>query len=62
MLSEKETINLDQPRWDQSTYWGRAKHFFTTTNPLNLLCTPGQLDHAKQVVDKHRSVITGHCR
>ena len=31
-----------------------SRHFFTTTNPLNLLCTPSQLDEAKNVVDKYR--------
>jgi len=47
-------INLDQPRWDQSTYWGRAQHFFTTTNPLNLFATPAQLQAAKETVEKYR--------
>jgi len=48
-------INLDQPRWDQNSYWGRAKHFFTTTNPLNLFATPSQLQTAKETIDKYKS-------
>ena len=47
-------INLDAPRYDQSTYWGRARHFFITTNPLNLLTTTGQLDEAKEKVEKYK--------
>ena len=48
-------INLDSPRYDQSTYWGRAKHFFITTNPLNLLCSPAQMEAAKLTVEKYKS-------
>ena len=49
-------VNLDVPRWDQSTYEGRARHFFTTTNPLNLLTSPAKLDWATDVVTRHRYV------
>ena len=37
----------DSYRWDQSTYWGRARQFFTTTNTMNLFVTSAQLDQAK---------------
>lgn len=36
------------------TYIGRAKHFFATTNPLNLLCSNADLEDAKNVLDKYR--------
>ena len=47
-------INIDMPRYDQSTYWGRATHFAVTTNPLNLFATPAVLDRSKDIVTRYR--------
>ena len=47
-------INIDVPRYNQSTYWGRATHFAVTTNPLNLFATPAALDRSKDIVTRYR--------
>ena len=49
-------VNIDVPRTDQSTYWGRAAHFAVTTNPLNLFATPAALDRSKDIVTRYRRV------
>jgi len=54
-MSDGTIVNIDEPRWDQSTYRGRANHFFTTTNPLNLLISETELDKAKAIVTKYRN-------
>ncbi|KAA0189863.1 Sideroflexin, partial [Fasciolopsis buskii] len=51
----KLNINIEKPRYDQSTYAGRAKHFFITTNPLNILRTSKELDDARTIVQSYRS-------
>lgn len=47
-------INLDAPRFDQSTFLGRAKHFFTVTDPRNILRTAKELDDAKELLIQYR--------
>lgn len=47
-------IDLNKPRYDQSTFSGRAKHFFIVTNPLNLFASSGELDKAKILVQQYR--------
>ncbi|XP_059050630.1 sideroflexin-1-3 [Achroia grisella] len=48
------SIDLDKPRYDQSTYTGRAKHFLQLTNPLNVLASDKELDEAKNIVTEFR--------
>ena len=43
-------LDLGSPRYDQSTFEGRAKHFFITTNPLNSLASDDELERAKKIV------------
>lgn len=47
-------INIDKPQYDQSMYIGRLKHFWTTCNPLNLLYSNTQLNHAKDIVTRYK--------
>lgn len=48
-------VNLDEPRYDQSTYLNRAKHFLIVTNPLNAFATEEQLDRAARIVKDYRA-------
>ena len=47
-------LDLESPRYDQSTFDGRAKHFFATTNPLNVLASDSDLEKAKIIVESYR--------
>ena len=49
-------VDIELPKWDQKAYWGRAKHFFTVTNPANLFVTAKQLEEAKDTVTRYRKV------
>lgn len=57
VCSMSQKINIDKPRYDQSTFEGRAKYFFSTTNPLNVLASDEELDRAKMIVEDIRAGI-----
>lgn len=48
-------VDLTKPKYDQSTYVNRAKHFFLLTNPLNLLASPTDLDNAKRILLEYKA-------
>ena len=54
-MTSTKRLNLDVPRYDQNTFEGRAKYFFTTTNPMNVLATDVELERAKSIVMDYRS-------
>lgn len=49
-----QSINIDRPYWDQSNYRGRALHFLTVTNPLNVFASKKELERAREVVKRYR--------
>ncbi|XP_048464675.1 sideroflexin-2 isoform X3 [Rhincodon typus] len=48
-------FNIDAPRWDQTTFVGRLKHFFNITDPRTVLMSNATLDKAKDLVDSFRA-------
>nr|XP_001169424.3 sideroflexin-3 isoform X1 [Pan troglodytes] len=50
-------INIQEPRWDQSTFLGRARHFFTVTDPRNLLLSRAQLEASRNIVQNYRAGV-----
>ncbi|XP_078463664.1 sideroflexin-3-like isoform X2 [Lampetra planeri] len=48
-------VDLRSPRWDQSTFWGRALHFFAVTDPRNLLLSSHELEQARSIVTDFRA-------
>ncbi|NXN26278.1 SFXN2 protein, partial [Nycticryphes semicollaris] len=48
-------FNIDAPRWDQSTFMGRLKHFLNITDPRTVLVPEEELDRAKALVEGCRA-------
>ena len=49
-----DRIDVASPLWDQTSFYGRFRHFFWMTNPLNCLNSSGQLEAAKGLVESYR--------
>lgn len=47
-------IDIFKPRYDQTTFVGRAQHFFETANPLNVFVSSRKLAEAAKVVTMYR--------
>ncbi|XP_039490112.1 sideroflexin-1-3 isoform X2 [Drosophila santomea] len=54
-MSPLPRVNIDEPKYDQNSYLGRAKHFFLLTNPLNVLASDSKLEEARQIVLRYRA-------
>ncbi|KAI7796635.1 sideroflexin 2 [Triplophysa rosa] len=48
-------FDIDAPRWDQSTFMGRLKHFFNITDFRTVLLSDSRLDEAKALVESCRA-------
>uniref|UniRef100_A0A8B9GZJ1 Sideroflexin 2 n=1 Tax=Astyanax mexicanus TaxID=7994 RepID=A0A8B9GZJ1_ASTMX len=46
-MADLTGFNIDAPRWDQSTFMGRLKHFFNITDCRTALLPDSKLDEAK---------------
>lgn len=55
--SNVKNIDIDKPRYDQSTFMGRLKHFAAITDMRKSLVSSQQLEDAKNIVEKHRFVL-----
>lgn len=55
-MSGELSLNIDikEPRWDQGTFMGRAKHFFMITDPRNVLLSSQTLEEARVIVTDYR--------
>ncbi|XP_027449762.1 sideroflexin-2 isoform X2 [Zalophus californianus] len=56
MEADLSGFNIDAPRWDQCTFPGRVKHFFNITDPRTILVPDRELDWAKGMVEKSRTM------
>lgn len=54
--SKHKQLDLSQPRYDQSSYRGRAFHFFAVTDPRNIFVSTKQLDEAGKLVKQYKFV------
>ena len=51
---ENGRLNLEKPKWQQDSFGGRAKHFFTVTDPRNLFASNAQLEAAQKLVKEYK--------
>jgi hypothetical protein len=51
-------VDLTRPRYDQTTFYGRLRHFIDITNPINILATQQHLTDARDLVEQCKYVIS----
>ena len=45
---------MNAPLWDQSSFYGRFRHFAWMTNPINVFNSQSDLENAKNLVEKYK--------
>ncbi|XP_071447872.1 sideroflexin-2 [Hetaerina americana] len=53
-MESQPRFDVDKPLWNQDTFYGRAKHFFWVTDPRTVICSNGELDEAKHLIEQYR--------
>lgn len=46
--------NVDEPRWDQNTFYGRFRHFASITNPLKIFASMETLKNSKRLLEQYK--------
>lgn len=54
MSDRPERINVDEPRWDQSTIYGRLRHFGSITNPIRAFARTQYLYKQKKLLELYK--------
>jgi hypothetical protein len=52
-----ESIDLSKPRYDQSTYFGRVRHFFDVIDPRTLLTSDAELKKSVALISAHKDKL-----
>lgn len=50
-----DRINIEEPLWDQSTFFGRVWHFAYITDPRTIFATDKDLDEAKHIYTEYKA-------
>eukprot|EP00761_Pharyngomonas_kirbyi_P009738 gb/GECH01009756.1/.p1 GENE.gb/GECH01009756.1/~~gb/GECH01009756.1/.p1 ORF type:complete len:345 (+),score=49.15 gb/GECH01009756.1/:1-1035(+) len=49
-----QKIDLDKPRFDQATFWGRVRHFFDVIDPRMIFVSNSRVEEAAQLVSDYK--------
>jgi len=55
IMAGEQRYNVDAPRWDQSTFYGRVRHFAAVTDPSVVFVSTRKLVEAKQLLQHYKN-------